>query len=154
MTTLASTPAILDTDTLSELARGNLQVKARASAYLATFGRLTTTAVTVFERVRGYRLAIREGRPFESQLKTFEVFVAASNVLPFDGDAAGVAARIWSAVSRSRRLALGDILIAAIAISRRLPLVTRNQRDFEHLSEQTGLKLSLLDWTRPSRRGA
>lgn len=147
------TSAILDTDTLSELARGNLQVRSRAAEYLATFGRLTTTAVTVFERVRGYRLAIRRGRPFESQLKTFEVLVAESNVLPFDGDAASVAARIWSAVSRSRRQELGDILIAAIAISRRLPLVTRNRRDFENIVEDAGMKLPLLDWTR-SAKGA
>jgi predicted nucleic acid-binding protein len=50
---MALEPAVLDTDTLSELSRGNSIVRARAAAYLAEFGRLTITAVTVFERLRG-----------------------------------------------------------------------------------------------------
>jgi predicted nucleic acid-binding protein len=147
-------PAILDTDTLSELGRGNLQVRSRALTYLATFGRLTTTSVTVFERLRGYRLAIREGRPLEQHLRAFETLVATSIVLPFDDAAADVAAQIWAAVSRSRRQHLGDILIAAIAISRQLPLVTRNRRDFETLAKDGRMVLALLDWTQPSRKGA
>jgi predicted nucleic acid-binding protein len=148
-----ATLAILDTDTLSELARGNLHVRSRASEYLATFGRLTTTAITIFERIRGYRLAIKEGRPLELQLEAFERFATESNVLPFDEDAAGVAAALWAAVTRARRRELGDILIAAIAISRQLPLVTRNRRDFENICEEAGMKLPLLDWTRPVRKG-
>jgi predicted nucleic acid-binding protein len=145
-------PAILDTDTLSELGRGNHQVRERAVAYLKSFGCLTTTAVTVFERLRGYRLAIRQGKPFEPHLKAFELLVSTCVVLPFDGEAAGVAARIWSSVGQSGRRELGDVLIAAIAISRRLPLITRNRKDFEHLSRESGMELSLLDWTRAARR--
>jgi predicted nucleic acid-binding protein len=147
-------PVILDTDTLSELARGNLRVQRRALTYLAAFGRLTTTAVTVFERLRGYRLAIREGKAFGPQLAAFEAFVAGCVVLPFDSEAADAAALIWSAAGRSRRRHLGDVLIAAIAASRGLPLVTRNKRDFEGLSRDAGMSLPLIDWTRPARRGA
>jgi hypothetical protein len=47
---MALEPVVLDTDTLSELSRGNAVVRARAAAYLAEFGRLTITAITVFER--------------------------------------------------------------------------------------------------------
>ena len=64
---MALEPVVLDTDTLSELSRGNRVVGARAAVYLAEFGRLTITAVTVFERLRGYRAAIRAGKPFEHQ---------------------------------------------------------------------------------------
>jgi len=140
--------AVLDTDTLSELSRGNPVVKDHALAYLAGFGRLTVTAVTVFERLRGYRLAIREGKPFERQLQAFEALVANCIVLPFDQDAARVAADIWSGATRGRRHHLGDILIAAIAVSRRLPLVTRNRRDFEGLAKPSGVDLRLVDWSR------
>ena len=73
---MALEPVVLDTDTLSELSRGNAIVKARAAAYLVEFGRLTITAVTVFERLRGYRAAIRAGKPFERQLEAFEALVA------------------------------------------------------------------------------
>jgi predicted nucleic acid-binding protein len=141
-------PAVLDTDTLSELSRGNRVVRERALAYLAHFGRLTITSITVFERLRGYRLAIRDGKPFERQLQAFEVLVANCIVLPLDQGAANVAADIWSAVTRGQRQHLGDILIAAVAVSRHLPLVTRNRRDFERITKPSGVDLRLVDWSR------
>jgi predicted nucleic acid-binding protein len=143
-----SGPAVLDTDTLSELCRGQSRVTARASAYLRTFGRLTTTAITVFERRRGYQLAIRQGKPFDRQLKAFEALVSTCIVLPFDDDAAAIAAAIWASVARAHRQHLGDILIAAVACSRRLPLITRNRRDFDRLSKAAGVALTLIDWTK------
>jgi predicted nucleic acid-binding protein len=145
-------PAVLDTDTLSELSRGNRHVGERALAYLADFGRLTITAVTVFERLRGYRVAIRDGMPFERQMQTFEALVANCIVLPFDQEAARVAADIWSAAARRHRQHLGDILIASIAVSRQLPLVTRNKRDFERLSKTSGIELRLFDWSGVQQR--
>lgn len=138
---------MLDTDTLSELSRGNPHVRERALAYLADFGRLTITAVTVFERLRGYRLAIRDGKPFERQMQAFEALVANCIVLPFDQDAASVAADLWSSVSRRDRQKLGDILIASVAMSRHLPLVTRNRKDFERLAKASSIELRFLDWS-------
>ena len=108
---------------------------------------LTITAVTVFERLRGYRAAIRAGKPFERQLQAFEALVANCVVLPFDQEAAAVAADIWSASSRSGRRQLGDILIASVAVSRKIPLATRNRRDFQHLTRASGVNLRLVDWT-------
>ena len=151
---MAPEPVVLDTDTLSELSRGNTIVKARAFAYLAEFGRLTITAVTVFERLRGYRAAIHAGKPFERQLQAFEALIANCVVLPFDQDAAAVAADIWSASTRSRRRQRGDILIAAVAVSRQMPLATRNKRDFQHLTKASGVNLRLVDWTRATPRAA
>jgi predicted nucleic acid-binding protein len=139
-------PIVLDTDTLSELSRGNAVVVERARSYLRTFGRLTITSITVFERLRGYRAAIREGKPFERQLLAFEALVANSVVLPFDDEAASVAATIWSSATRKQRRQLGDILIAGTAIYRQLPLATRNKQDFERLTKASGLNLRLIDW--------
>lgn len=149
---MALEPVVLDTDTLSELSRGHTMVKARAVAYLAEFGRLTITAITVFERLRGYRAAIRAGKPFERQLQAFAALVANCVVLPFDQDAAAVAADIWSASGRRRRRQLGDILIAAVAVSRQIPLATRNTRDFLQLTTASGASLRLVDWTRGTPR--
>jgi predicted nucleic acid-binding protein len=141
-------PVVLDTDTLSELSRGNLVVKKHALEYLSSLGRLTVTAVTVFERLRGYRLAIRDGKPYERQLQAFEALLANSIVLPFDQDAARVAADLWSSMPRGQRQHLGDLMIAAVAVSRRLPLATRNKRDFERIIKPSGVDLRLIDWSR------
>ena len=145
-------PVILDTDTLSELSRGHPRVCERALVYLSRFGRLTFTSVTVFERLRGYRLVIQSGKPFERQMRSFEALVANSIVLPFDIDAATIAANLWSHASRAQRRQIGDILIASIAVSRQLPLVTRNQRDFEALVNASNIALRLLDWSKTERR--
>lgn len=148
---MASTPVLLDTDTLSELSRGNAAVGARARAYLLEFGRLTISAVTVFERLRGYRLALRDGKPYQRQMLAFEVLAQNCVVLPFDDAAADVAATIWASCSRSQRQNLGDILIAATAIARQIPLVTRNKKDFESLAKISGVDLHLVDWTKATR---
>jgi predicted nucleic acid-binding protein len=145
-------PALLDTDTLSELCRGNPRVVDRARSYLETHGRLTTSAITVFERLRGYELAIHEGKPFDRQRQSFEALVAACVVLPVDNGAAAVAAKIWGRAVRSLRQHLGDILIASVAISRQMPLITRNRRDFEALAKGARLDLHLVDWTRAEAR--
>jgi len=146
---MSAEPVVLDTDALSEVSRGNLPFRERALGYLARFGRLTITAVTVFERLRGYLMAIDAGKPFERQMQAFEALVSNSVVLPFDEEAAHIAAEIWSRASRSQRQQVGDILIASIAVSRRMPLVTRNRKDFEGLAKSSGVGLLLLDWSTP-----
>lgn len=145
-------PVLLDADILSEVSRANPVVVAHARAYLAAFGRFTVTTVTVFERLRGYREAIRVGKPFQRQLQAFESLISSSLVLPFDAAAADVAATIWSACNRTARRELSDLLIASIAISRQIPLATRNRRHFAVLGKASGLPLLLVDWTKRSQR--
>lgn len=142
--------AVLDSDTLSELSRGHPLVTRRARAYLARHGHLTVTAVSVFERLRGYRVALRAGKPFAEQLRSFQTLVATCRVLPLDAGAAEVAALIWAHLDRRWRRGLGDILIAATASHHGLPLVTRNRRDFARMARVSGVRLTLLDW---SKRG-
>jgi len=149
---MSTGPVLLDTDTLSEISRGNPIVNARARAYLLEFGRFTISAITVFERLRGYRSAIAAGKPFQRQLLSFEALVQACVVLPVDDMAADLAATMWAGSTRKARQSLGDLLIAAIAVARQLPLVTRNRRDFEAFGKVSGARLSLLDWTKPARR--
>jgi len=149
---MSTGPVLLDTDTLSEISRGNPIVNARARAYLLEFGRFTISAITVFERLRGYRSAIAAGKPFRRQLQAFEALVQACVVLPVDDMAADLAATMWAGSARKARQSLGDLLIAAIAVARQLPLVTRNRRDFEAFGKVSGARLRLLDWTKPARR--
>ena len=58
--------------------------------------------------------------------------------LPFDAEAARAYGRVYAAVARAGRKARGrrmpDLLIAATAVSARLPL-SRNPKDFAHLEK-------------------
>ena len=58
--------------------------------------------------------------------------------LPFDADAARAYGRVYSATRAASRKPRGaravDLMIAAVALSRSLPLVTRNPDDFAHLA--------------------
>lgn len=145
-------PVVLDSDTLSDLSRGHPRVIARAREYLERHGRLTFTAVTVFERLRGYRAAIAAARPYGEAMAQFQALSAASIVLPLDEAAADRAVTIWTNIAKKQRQSLGDILIAAIAASRGLPLVTRHRRDFDVISRALAAGgadvLELRDWTK------
>jgi predicted nucleic acid-binding protein len=145
---MTSGPVLLDSDTLSELSRGRPSVVARAADYLERHGRLTVSAVSIVERLRGYRLALRLGKPFQQQLRQFETLAATCIVLPVDAAVADRAATIWAQLGARARRAVGDVLIAATASAYRLPLVTRNRRDFEPMSRIEGVRLAMLDWSR------
>ncbi len=62
---------------------------------------------------------------------------AAFDPLPFDSDAARAYGRVFASVMAARRKARGaravDLLIAATALSAKLPLYTRNGDDFRAL---------------------
>lgn len=145
---MSEAPLLVDSDTLSELSRGRERVVQRARDYLKRHGRLTISAISVFERLRGYHLALRTGKPFEPQLRQFETFVATCRVLAVDVAVARRAAHIWAALPARSRSAAGDILIAATAVACGLSLVTRNRRDFERIAALEGIELQLVDWTR------
>jgi predicted nucleic acid-binding protein len=145
---MTNDPVLVDSDTLSELSRGRPRVVARATEYLERHGRLTISSVTVFERLRGYRLALRLGKPLERQLRAFEMLAASCIVLAVDAAVADRAARVWAQLGTRGRRAVGDILIAATASVHGLPLVSRNRRDFEPMTKVEDVPLRLVDWTR------
>lgn len=145
---MSDRPVLLDSDTLSELSRGRAAVVDRTRTYLERHGRLTVSAVTVFERLRGYRAAIARGSQLEPQLRQFEALAKACIVLPVDDQVADVAATIWAHVGARLGRSLGDILIAATASVYGLPLVTRNRRDFGRMATLDGVNLTLRDWTK------
>jgi predicted nucleic acid-binding protein len=64
---------------------------------------------------------------------------AAFDPLPFDAESARAYGRIYSAVAAGGRKARGaravDLLIAATALAARIPLYTRNAKDFQMISE-------------------
>lgn len=136
------TRCLLDTDILSEVIKGkDATVAARATAYLASHGRLTTSAISVAEIIYGLR---RIGR--EDRIRQFELAANLAEVLTFDDAAARLAGRInGDLVRQGRTIGMPDVMIAAIALRADIPLVTGNRTHFEQV-RVAGYELTILNW--------
>ncbi len=73
-----------------------------------------------------------------AQVHTMLAFLT-KGIIPFETTQAQIAARLFNAVKRSRRLRV-DAMIAATAISQNAQLATMNVEDFKHFAPH-GLKL-------------
>jgi tRNA(fMet)-specific endonuclease VapC len=134
--------AILDTDIFSEITKGvNQNVAAQASSYRKAFARYTISAVTLMEVIRGYqkKLASR-------QLQSFLAAILTEEVIPFDQAAAELAGTIGGELERTGRpIGLADTMIASIALTRGLELVTGNTTHFQYVRD-LGHPLTLVNW--------
>lgn len=136
------TRSLLDTDIFSEVMKGrNAKVVQAARDYLASQARLTISAVTVMEVSYGLR---RAGRT--EQLAAFEAMLGTVEVLPL-GDAAGLLAGHLKADLDGRGTPIGasDVMIAAVAITAGIPLVTGNVAHFEFV-QAAGHVLTIENW--------
>jgi predicted nucleic acid-binding protein len=75
-----------------------------------------------------------------AQIETMLAFLQ-GGIIPFSADQAQVAARLYNAAERPRRLRV-DAMIAATAISRQAALATLNTTDFKHFTSH-GLELAV-----------
>lgn len=133
---------ILDTNVLSELMRtqpDSLVLEWFASQTGATY---YITAITRAEILLGIAL-LPAGKRRDALADAAEKMFREDfpdNCLPFDESCSGLYASI---VANGRRsgfsITTEDAQIAAIALNRKLPLATRNTKDFHHIS---GLTLS------------
>ena len=114
--------------------RGALDLRGR----VAPDEELAMTAVSLGELVYG---AERSARPAERLLE-LDLLLAAVTVLAYDDQAAQRFGALKVALERrGERLDDADLQIAAIALSRTVPLVTHNRRHFGRVPG-----LSLEDW--------
>lgn len=131
---IAPSPALLDTSVVVELdhiAAGLLPAQ------------IAISAITLAELAAGPHATdddAERGRR-QDRLQRIEALM---DPLPFDAEAARAYGRIYAATRAARRKPRGsravDLMIAAVALSRSLPLVTRNPDDFAHLS-RVGLRV-------------
>jgi tRNA(fMet)-specific endonuclease VapC len=93
------------------------------------------------EVVRGY-----QQKQATRQLHNFLTSIASEEVVPFDQAAAELAGRIAGELERiGQTVGLSDPMIAAIALSHGLELVTGNTAHF-HRVQQLGYPLILANW--------
>jgi tRNA(fMet)-specific endonuclease VapC len=134
--------ALLDTDIYSEVLKAIDQNVARnAAAYRLDQGFLTISVITVMEVIQGLQ---RVGG--SSRIQKLRDSIAREEVLLFDQNAADLAGQIAGDLDRvGRPIGRCDPMIAALAITRGLELVTGNTTHYQRL-HQLGYPLTLINW--------
>lgn len=135
------TPALLDTDTLSEILRGrNAAVTTNAVAYLAVHGAFAFSAFTRYEIRRGYTL-----KNSTTALARFDRTCANSLVLPLTEAILDRTCELWVAARQGGHPhGDADLIIGATALEHGRVLVTGNTRHFAWMPG-----LTVADWRTP-----
>jgi tRNA(fMet)-specific endonuclease VapC len=134
--------ALLDTDILSEVSKGIDPVVVRnATAYQHGHKVLTLSVISVMEVIQGYQRLRRSAR-----IQAFRNAIASEEVLLFDQSAADLAGQIAGDLDRvGRPIGRCDPMIAALAITHSLELVTGNTAHYQRL-QPLGYSLTLVNW--------
>jgi tRNA(fMet)-specific endonuclease VapC len=132
-------PSMLDTDILSEFLRGNPKVISNVDEHLKKFGFISLSIITYYEILNG--LLYKDAK---KQLSKFEEFVELNKVIPLTLPMAKTAANIQADL-RKKGTEIGhtDTLIAGIAITSELQLVTNNT---DHFIRIKGLEIA--NWSK------
>ena len=125
---MTSGPALLDTDTLSEIIKGRDAGTQRAAReYLSRHHRLQFSIITRYEILRGLR-----AKDALAQMRAFDARCRESLVLPLTDAIVVQAAEIFAALRKQGTMIDdADILIAATARVHDLVLVTNNLAHFQ-----------------------
>ena len=123
---------ILDTDIIIALIKGDESALEHIRSIEAspTLGKFTTS-ISAFELFNGaYRLMIKHKN--DKDLDFVKEFLSGvDEVFQFDYEASEIAGRIMSELSsKGSAIDIEDVMIAAIAIRRNEPVVTRNTKHF------------------------
>jgi predicted nucleic acid-binding protein len=134
---LPDTLLALDSDILTEWRNRNPSVQQEITVYLSRHKRpLALTAMTVFEAFHGFeKVSAKSGgldeRTKQDRFKA-EQLIQQCEILPFDKNAATIAAYIFPRLSQSERNKhWRDLFIAATALAHGHGVATRNKKDFE-----------------------
>lgn len=122
-------PVLLDTDILSEYLRGSVSVVENAKTYLTHYDKMNLSIITYYEILNG--LLYKDAG---KQLKRFEEFVSLNKVIPLTVSASRQAATIYAELrKKGQPIGHTDCLIAGIAMTNNLQLVTNNTHHFKRI---------------------
>jgi predicted nucleic acid-binding protein len=131
--------SVIDTDILSEFLRGNSKVIAKVDEHLQEYGFISLSIITYYEILNG--LLYKDAK---KQLKIFTDFIEFNKVLPLTLRAAKVAAEIQADLRKDgNEIGHTDTLIAGIALTNDLQLVTNNTVHFKRIQG-----LDIANWTK------
>jgi tRNA(fMet)-specific endonuclease VapC len=130
--------ALIDTDILSLFFRKNEKVLTHFREYLKVYEQINFCIITYYEILSGLK-----HKDAGKQLDLFQEFVGYSMVLPLTEESVEISADLYANLrKRGQQLDDIDILIAGIAISNGMLLVTRNTKHFDRIDG-----LTTIDWS-------
>ncbi len=130
-------PSLVDTDILSEFLRGTPKVVENAKSYLASYDAINFSIISYYEILNG--LLYKDAK---NQLKKFKEFAELSKIIPLTISATRQAAEISARLKREGQpIGHTDCLIAGIALTNGLQLVTNNTNHFKRIKG-----LELINW--------
>jgi len=139
---------LVDTDILSMFFRNDHNVVSYFREYLKKHEKINLSIITYYEILSGlkHKDALR-------QLRSFLEFTKYNTVLPVTEHSATISSDLYASLRKAGEpIDDIDILIAGIALSKNLALVTHNEKHFKRIE---GLKIA--DWSKEEedrRRGS
>ncbi len=133
------TPALLDTDILSYFLNGDGNVLRNAANYLESNFQLQFSEITYYEILAGL-----EYKNAEAQKRKFELFTKECQLIKLSTESIRISAQVYGDLRR-RGIQVGsaDLLIAGIALSNNMQLVTNNEKHFSAIQN-----LRMANWTK------
>ncbi|MFP4547054.1 MAG: type II toxin-antitoxin system VapC family toxin [Fidelibacterota bacterium] len=129
--------ALIDTDILSYFLKGDSKVVQNFGFYLDKFQQLNFSIITYYE--------IYSGLKYKDSKKLINSFLDFSNynkIIPLSKKSVEISADIYSELRKTGKpIDDIDLLIAGIAISNDMKLITHNTRHFKRIKN-----LTVIDW--------
>lgn len=130
---------LIDTDILSLFFRKDKLVVEHFKKYLKQHEKIHISIITYYEILSGLK-----HKNAGKQLDTFFEFIGYNVVLPLTKESAAIASDLYAVLRKAgKQLDDIDILIAGIAISNDMGLVTRNTKHFDRIEA-----LTVIDWSK------
>jgi predicted nucleic acid-binding protein len=130
-------PALVDTDILSEFLRGTEIVVDNAKKYLENYDSINFSIITYYEILNG--LLYKDAR---NQLKRFLDFAELNKILPLTVSATKRAAEIYANLRKTGEpIGHTDCLIAGVALTNNLQLITNKLGHFRRIEG-----LEIVNW--------
>ena len=130
---------LIDTDILSLFFRKDSLVVAHFKEYLKQYDKINLSIITYYEILSGLK-----HKNAEKQLDTFFKFVGFNSILPLTEESAAISSDLYAELRKmGKQLDDIDILIAGIALSNGMGLVTRNTKHFDRIEA-----LKVIDWSK------
>lgn len=129
---------LLDTDYMSLIQRGTAEGKIIFQRMMKMNHPLATTVITYEEQMRGWLDLIARATKFEAQLRGYQLLHQHTlnyqkvTIAPFDTSAIEAYQELRRTYPRLGKM---DLKIAAIAITQKATLLTRNYRDFSCIAD-------------------